>query len=289
MAKAKNEKETDFWENGLLTAAEIKLHTDVSGIKEIDNALKTASKSGSGKIGKPDFIGVVGGFLLVIEDKKDQAFHIKRCDNGTIDLSPSAVKNYAVNGAIFYAKHLAAKTSFKQIFAFGISGDEKHHRITPIYEENTPTFRVLDDVEGFVSFNKDNINEYYSRFVLNEVPDEQKHAEELLAHAAELHEELRNYGNLRDNEKPLAVSGIMLALREGESNNFSISSLSGDDKKTDGDKIYQAISDNLDRSAIAPPAKKDKILTQFSFLKEINLIDMIEEGSNILIENSNSY
>ena len=277
MAKAKNEKETDFWVNGLLTAAEIKLHTDVSGIKEIDNALKTASKSGSGKIGKPDFIGVVGGFLLVIEDKKDQAFHIKRCDNGTIDLSPSAVKNYAVNGAIFYAKHLAAKTSFKQIFAFGISGDEKHHRITPIYEENTPTFRVLDDVEGFVSFNKDNINEYYSRFVLNEVPDEQKHAEELLAHAAELHEELRNYGNLRDNEKPLAVSGIMLALREGESNNFSISSLSGDDKKTDGDKIYQAISDNLDRSAIAPPAKKDKILTQFSFLKDTPGLSQVNE------------
>lgn len=268
MAKAKNEKETDFWVNGLLTAAGIKLHTDVSGVKEIDDALKSASKSGSGKTGKPDFIGVVGEFLLVIEDKKDQAFHVKMCGDGTIDLSPTAVKNYALNGAIFYAKHLAANTSFKKIFAFGISGDEKHHRITPVYEENTPTFRLLEDVEGFISFSEDNIGEYYSRAVLKEVPDTQKHTEELLAHAESLHEELRNYGNLRDNEKPLAVSGIMLALRESESKNFSITSLSGDDKTTDGDKIFRAISDNLDRSNIAPPAKKDKILAQFSFLKD---------------------
>lgn len=272
MAKANNEKETDFWVNSLLTAAGITLHTDASGVKEIDDALKTASKSGSGKIGKPDFIGVVADFLLVIEDKKDQAFHVKKCADETIDFSPVAVKNYALNGAIFYAKHLAAHTSFKKVFAFGVSGDAKHHRITPVYEENTPTYRVLDDVEGFISFNKDNIDEYYSRAVLKERPDVEKHTEELLAHAKELHEDLRKYGNLRDPEKPLAVSGIMLALRESEFKNFSISSLSGDTTKTDGEKVYQAIADNLDRSNIAPPAKKDKILAQFSFLKDTPLL-----------------
>lgn len=275
MAKAKNEKETDFWVNGLLSAAGIKLHTDASGVAEIDAALKTASKSGSGNVGKPDFIGVVGDFLLVVEDKKDQSFHVRKCADGTIDLSAAAVKNYALNGAIFYAKHLAANTSFKKVFAFGVSGDEKHHRITPVYEENTPTFRVLDDVEGFVSFNAENIAEYYSRVVLKEVPDTQKRTEELLAHAAALHEELRNYGNLRDNEKPLAVSGIMLALRESEFKNFSIESLSGDAKTTDGDKIFRAISDNLDRSNIAPPAKKDKILAQFSFLKDTPVLSQV--------------
>ena len=277
MAKTKNEKETDFWVNGLLTAAGIKLHTDVSGIKEIDDALKTASKSGTGKIGKPDFIGVVGDFLLVIEDKKDQSFHVKKSADGTIDLSINAVKNYAVNGAIFYAKHLAAHTSFNKIFAFGVSGDEKHHRITPIYEENTPTYRILDDVEGFISFTQDNIGEYYSRAVLKEVPDIEKHTEELLAHAKTLHEDLRKYGNLRDPEKPLAVSGIMLALRESEFKNFSIGSLSGDTTKTDGEKIYKAIADNLDRSSIAPPAKKDKILAQFSFLKDTPSLSQIKD------------
>ena len=276
MPKANNEKETDFWVHSLLTTAGITLHTDKSGVKEIDAALKTASKSGSGKMGKPDFIGIVSDFLIVIEDKKDQAFHVKKCEDGTIDLSVSAVKSYALNGAIFYAKHLAAKTSFKKVFAFGVSGDAKHHRITPVYEEDTPTYRVLDDVEGFVSFNKDNIDEYYSRVVLKEVPDVEKHTEELLSHAQTLHNDLRKYGNLRDPEKPLAVSGIMLALREGEYKNFSISSLSGDKTKTDGEKLYQAISDNLDRSNIAPPTKKDKILAQFSFLKDTPALSQVK-------------
>lgn len=272
MARANNEKETDFFVNDLLESAGIKLRPNKSGIKEIDKALKTASKTGSGKIGMPDFIGVVDDFLLVIEDKKDQAFHVKKCKDGTIDLSPSAVENYALNGAIFYAKHLSAHTSFKKIFAFGVSGDSKHHRITPVYEENTPTYRVLDDVEGFISFNADNIKEYYSRVILKELPDIEKHTEELLAHAKALHEDLRKYGNLRDPEKPLAVSGIMLALRESEFKNFSIDSLSGDETKTDGEKLYQAIADNLARSNIAPPTKKDKILAQFSFLKDTPIL-----------------
>lgn len=276
MAKASNEKETDFWVNSLLAAAGIMLHTDKSGVKEIDVALKTASKSGSGKMGKPDFIGIVSDFLIVIEDKKDQAFHVKKCEDGTIDLSISAVKNYALNGAIFYAKHLAAKTSFKKVFAFGVSGDAKHHRITPVFEEGTPTYRVLDDVEGFVSFNKDNISEYYSRVVLKEVPDVEKCTEELLSHAQTLHDDLRRYGNLRDPEKPLAVSGVMLALREGEYKNFSIASLSGDETKTDGEKLYQAISDNLDRSNIAPPTKKDTILANFSFLKDMPALSRVK-------------
>ena len=275
MAKTINEKETDFWVNGLLTAAGIKLHTDASGIKEIDDALKTASKSGSGKVGKPDFIGVVGDFLLVIEDKKDQAFHVRKSEDGTIDLRAAAVRSYALNGAIFYARHLAANTSFKKVFAFGVSGDEKHHRITPVYEENTPTYRVLEDVEGFVSFNSENIDEYYARAVLKEVPDAQKHTEQLLAYAAALHDELRNYGSLSDKQKPLAVSGIMLALRESEAKNFTIESLSGDSSKTDGDKIVQAISDNLDRSNIAPPTKKDKILAQFSFIKDMPELNQV--------------
>ena len=46
-------------------------------------------------------------------------------------------------------------------------------------------------------------------------------------------------------KKPLIVSGIMLALREAEFKNFSISDLTGDTIKTDGQKIYDAIDANL--------------------------------------------
>lgn len=52
----------------------------------------------------------------------------------------------------------------------------------------------------------------------------------------ELHEDLRNYGSLKDTDKPLIVSGILLALRESEFKNFSISDLTGDEIKTDESK-----------------------------------------------------
>ena len=47
---AKKEAKTDLWVYGLLKEASIELEPQGSTILEIDNALKTASKSGSGKV-----------------------------------------------------------------------------------------------------------------------------------------------------------------------------------------------------------------------------------------------
>ena len=55
-------------------------------IKEIDEALKTASKRGTGKVGFPEYVGVVKDFLLVIEDKASLQNHIKRNDDKLISL-----------------------------------------------------------------------------------------------------------------------------------------------------------------------------------------------------------
>ena len=87
---------------------------------------------------------------------------------------------------------------------------------------------------------------------------------------------MRNYGGLLDTEKPLIVSGILLALRESGYKNFSIDDLTGDTIKTDGQKICDAINANLKRANVAPEVKKDKILSQFSFMQDnvkLNEID----------------
>ena len=74
----KNEPVTHLWVNDLLKEANIILHPQGSNIKEIDEALKTASKSDTGNVGFPEYSGVVKDFLIVIEDKADVSFHIKR-------------------------------------------------------------------------------------------------------------------------------------------------------------------------------------------------------------------
>ena len=220
----------------------------------------------------------------MIEDKADLSRHVKLDDKGCISSELSSITDYAVNGALFYGKHLVQNTSYKKVIAFGVSGDEKKHKISPVFVDETEYYRELPEVESFISFNEDNIDEYYTKEILKEDTDQEKETSEILKDAAELHEDLRHYGNLKDTDKPLVVSGILLALREREFKNFSIDNLTGDSSneggKTDGEKIYNAISDNLQRSKVAPEVKKDKLLSQFAIIKDTVKLNELESKLN---------
>lgn len=270
---AKKEARTDLWVYDLLKDAGITLDAQGSNIKELDDALKTASKKGTGNVGFPEYCGVVKDFVLVIEDKASTDKQEKYDENGILNLDVSSITDYALNGAYFYAKHILENTNYKKAIAFGISGDEKHHIIKPIYLDGREYFIDLPEVESFISFNENNIDEYYIREILKENTADEKTTEEILKDAKELHEYLRNYGNLSDKDKPLVVSGILLALKEIEHKNFSIDDLIGDKLKTDGLKIYNAIRDNLDRSQVSPETKKDKLLSQFAIIKDTVILN----------------
>jgi len=198
-------------------------------------------------------------------------------DGSVISLETNAVVNFAMNGALFYAKHLAKNTTYKKIIAIGVSGDKKKHKISPIYVDDTDYYRELPDVESFISFNEKNIDEYYTREILKEDTNTEKELAEILKDAASLHEDLRNYGNLKDIDKPLVVSGILLALNEIEKKSFSIDNLVGDTVETDGQKIYKAIESNLKRVNVQPQVKLDKILSQFSIIRDTQILNEIND------------
>lgn len=273
---AKKEVKTDLWVFQLLQEADINLTPQGCDIKEIDEALKTASKSQTGNSGYPEYCGVVKDFLLVIEDKASLEKHIKTDINDLISQEVKDVKDYAVNGALFYGLHLAINTSYHKILAFGVSGNNKRHRITPIFINERGDYQQLDDVETFISFNEENIDEYYIRDILKEETDVEKTTAEILKDAATLNEDLRIYGQLPIEQKPLIVSGILLALREIEYQTFSIESLIGDTVKTDGQKICEAIKANLQRANVTPETKKDKLLSQFSVIKDTTKINEVD-------------
>lgn len=275
---AKKEATTDLWVHDLLKEAGIKLDAQGSTIKEIDDALKSASKRGTGKAGFPEYVGVVKDFVIVIEDKADLKNHIKLDSDNLISMETKDITDYAVNGALFYAKHLAQNTNYKKIFAFGISGSEKKHKITPLFVDDRCNLFELEDVESFISFNSENIDEYYLRDVLKEATDNEKELAEILADAKELHEHLRNYGNMKDEEKPLVVSGILLALRERDNGNFSIDSLVGDNQITDGQKIHNAIISSFQRTDLSPITKIDKIISQFNVIKDSTKLNEVHSA-----------
>ena len=273
---AKKEAKTDLWVYDLLKEAGICLDPQGCSIKEVNEALKTASKKGTGNVGYPEYVGVVGDFLLVLEDKSDLSKHVKYDDKNLISTETKAVTDYAVNGAYFYGKHLINNTHYKKIIAFGISGNEKHHKITPLFINEREYCKIMPDVESFYIFNEENIDEYYTREILGENTDLQKETTEILKFAKNLHEDLRNYGNLQDSQKPLVVSGILLALREIDKGSFNLEQLNGDDEvDTDGNKIYSAIDKNLQRSKVSPTVKKDKLLTQFAVIKDTRILNEV--------------
>lgn len=269
---AKSEVNTDLWVHDLLSQAEIHLDAQGSTIRELDGALKTASKRGTGGIGYPEYCGIVNDFVIVVEDKANISQHIAE-ENGVILTDVQSVCGFAVNGALHYGKHIAKNTSYKKIICIGVSGDEKHHRITPVFVDDTEYYRVLPDVESFISFSSLNIEEYYIREVLKEDTDKEKELADILKDASALHEDLRNYGNLQDQQKPLVVSGILLALNERKQ--ALIDELKGDEVNTDGMIIYSAIETALKRANVAPEVKREKVLHQFGMIQDTALLNRV--------------
>lgn len=245
---------------------------------EISKALKGASKQGGKGIGKPEFVIQNGEYLIVIEDKKSNDKLIKYNEANKIDKEISSLKNYAVNGAVHYARHIIEKTSsFDEVIAVGITGDEGYHNIQPAVVskiEDTISEKVLPKISNLDKLNPENIAEWYSINILKEAPREQKEIFELQSLAKEIHEDLRNYASLEDENKSTVISAILLALSE---KTFNVENLTGDDFKKDGDIIFEAVKTNISRRGAMPQSKTTILLNKFSFLttnvkiNEINL------------------
>lgn len=106
---AKKEVKTDLWVAAQLD--ECKIHFDAQGsnVKEINEALKTASKRGTGNAGYPEYTAVIGDFVLVIEDKADMDKQIKLTDSGIIDMSVKAVTDICRERRVFLCKAYCAE------------------------------------------------------------------------------------------------------------------------------------------------------------------------------------
>lgn len=267
------EMQTDIIVANLLTQAGIHFDAHESRIYEIKNALLTASKKGTGKQGFPEFVAKVGNFIIVVEDKADnqkQAHYLDKTvsdEKKTLLTDTNSIVNYAENGAFFYAQQIVQKTSFKQVFAFGCSGTNYDElKIRPIFV--TPNdYKLLKTRKDFANFAPDKIDTYYQKEVIGCKTLEQIELESIMRRAATLHEDIRNYAPLRETEKPLLVSGILLALCDED---FDIEQLTGDDTEnyTDGQKMFRAIQRYMDRVHVQPGIKKNIVLDSFNLIRD---------------------
>lgn len=274
---SKKEKATDLLVAKLMSAAGISYTAEDSNVKEIHEALATASKRGTGRQGFPEFTAMSGDFVLVVEDKADadkQVRYINDSDKATLLMDRKSITDYAENGALHYALHIMEHTNFKRFIAFGCSGTEEGRlTIRPIYVSPSG-YKLLPRVKDFTHFTPEKIESYYNEVVLGRESAERVELRDILARASALHEDLRVYGQLGDSEKPLVVSAILLALQEQD---FTTEDLTCDSVDTDGQKVFRAMSTHLDRVEVAPQTKKERVINQFTLIKDRPLLSQKDE------------
>ncbi len=230
-------------------------------------ALKGASKSLKGKQGIPDFNFQSGRFHILIENKKDFSKLETFDENDNLLMDIHSIQEYAVNGAVHYAKWVVEHSSiYDKIFALGIVGSPRRYKIQPYYVENGENgiiIKRLSDVLSFDNFREENIEEYYKVSVLGELSRYQEELKNINEIAYSIHEDLRNYGNLGADNKATVVSAILLALRHGLTANQL---LGGVDSNSDGNTIFRAIEDELNILYQVRSKKIGSLLDTFRFI-----------------------
>lgn len=91
--------------------------------------------------------------------------------------------------------------------------------------------------------------------------------------AADLNIQIRNYSNMRDVDKIMVVSASLLTIKYIEQGIFDLDQLTGDSLETDGDKIYNFLSEELGKSMFESHHKI--MMSCYSTLKSTQSINKI--------------
>ncbi|HBR2661804.1 N-6 DNA methylase [Klebsiella pneumoniae] len=230
----------------------IQIEEQKTRVKRIQTLLKTASKSLTGKPGYPEFIitwDLDPNFVILIECKAQTKFHESaNCDNP---------KDFAVDGVLHYAKYLSKDFSVLAIAASGMTNDSLiiSNFIVP---KGSDIEKDLVNESGLIVNEILTFNDYYRLSSFDPLVERSRH-EDLMRFSKELHELLWTAAKISEEDKPLLVSGTLIALN----NKPFAKSFEYYSSKDMPRKWLEAVKDELD-SADIPKAKKDAIIASYA-------------------------
>jgi len=190
-----------YYDDDAIVVEEQKSH-----IEEVKKLLKGASKTGKGGIGAPEFIistPSTPDFLIVFECKASVKNHESEKRNKT--------KDYAVDGVLHYAKKLSK--SFN-VIAVAVSGETASSlKISNfIHPKGLDKPKSLENKSGKKINSIVSLSDYIEHGTFD--PDvAKKREDDLMALSRDLHDFMRDHAKLTEGEKPLVVSGTLIALR----------------------------------------------------------------------------
>lgn len=202
---------------------DIHVEEQKSNIEAVKKLLRSASKSCGGGKGSPEFIvssPTKPDFILIVECKGSTNDHVSSdadslfapIDNGAVDEEyRNRCKRYGVDGVLHYARFLAREFN---VIAVAVSGEKQSSvRIsTYLHTKGAAAAKELTNKSGKRIQSIIRWSDYIEHATFD--PSVQRmRFDELMAFSRELHEFMRDHAKLTESEKPLLVSGTLIALR----------------------------------------------------------------------------
>lgn len=254
--------------NGYYDDPSIIVEEQVSDDKKIKRLLANASKSEKGNLGRPDFIITSSqhpDFIIVVECKPD----VKRHESASHD----SYKEYAIDGALFYASFLSKDYD---VLAIGFSGENESLFSIGHYiqlKEEKSYHKLFRDGELL------DLESYYNGVLHSEYKFHQDYSK-LLDYTKELNLSLQNK-KIKESKRGMLISGIMIALKDER---FKAEYANYETVKDITHNMYSAISVELDKSDV-PERNKETLKQGYSFIETDNVINNeTKEGKKFLID-----
>ncbi len=234
--------------------------------------LKTASKFGDG-VGKPEFIIFSPkdrDFVLIIECKADIKKH--RSPKG------DQYRDYAVDGVLLYSAHLSKEFN---VLSVAVSGQNENELKVDVFLQakgelsaqplrDDGANRVL--VKDIVSWNA------FLRYAMFNEGLATARKKGLNKFSCDLHNYMRDYGHITEAQKPLLMSGILLALMK-QGYQLSYQKYEGQDLAKE---TFRAISDVISQAKLGvnQEEKKKAVINSFRFIEDHPELQKIDKNKN---------
>ncbi len=223
-----------------------------SEIAKVKSMLSKASKNTKGNPGYPEFIisnQKDPAFLIVCECKPDVKKHESQDLNKPVD--------YAVDGVLHYAKHLAKHFT---VLAIAVSGTTSSSMKVSnfLVPADSMDVKELVNESGIPVTDIIPYDDYYRLASFDPDVAKKRHSD-LLAFSKELHELIWTKAKISEEDKPLLVSGTLISLM----NTTFIKTFSALPADEVQDAWLGAIKKELDKADI-PQAKKDTMLQPYT-------------------------
>lgn len=220
----KLEDHVNDWVKAKLDTLKLKNQKDYYTESAIPDYLKEALKGrakteNKTNFGKPDFsITQYKQAPIIIENKLGLNKLIAQTKDG-IKFDEKSVKDYAVNGALYYATGMIASGKYHEVIAIGIAGDSDDAielKVYYVYGSGEHSFKLLENVStlDFLE-NQKTFDAFYNDAVLTE---DEKH-EILIRSQAALQKYAKSLNKLMHNhnitapQRVLYVSGMLLSMQ----------------------------------------------------------------------------